>query len=651
MGERENGGPGRYYLYVGGHDLSPSNVFFDVQDEWAAQELCGLFTDEYDSGDGDRFRYKHIATKSLRENIRLEEALDDLRLYDDPDPGIYDPPPPKGVMERAQYAQRASAWYELLLRRHDQVREAENVAIDATGSSPPIPGDNAPDVTLEDIQRLLEKHRLIFLYFAAPRRQNPLHRGEPWETVNERDLPNIPTDEIDSEGEFLFSHRRRLEGFAQAAIAKFGTGEGNVPRVMDQSGTVVEVEGGSRPYWVLDEHACLYLEESADAILDACRRAMNGNSCRPHVRLLIEVKGVLRDEGMTKWYSANLVRWRYLMRLDETIHALKTADFNVSSDASIDTDSQRQESDTDPLPDIGEIPTMPEEDNRNSGLILLLMLAQAYYTMLEATVSMASWVTMLDMELNHSYLWTVQNLTNLLKNHEHLKDFPDTFEPVLPDLYPSTIADLEWQDMIAPEVEGFLATVQKYVMSKGCYDPEENSPAWVMVELFRPSIMRAVECAEKYNKRMRAAQRRILGQPESKEQTKQNASRPPETPKPTTFATPEGATWSDVKLKLVDGETVAIKVASEPTRRFIYAELDMMDGRTQKPNKQWELLRDFASNFGTLTWRSPGAASNVKWQQRVLAKKLKAFFGIEGEPIVLTDDRKGWRTVFAIEPD
>lgn len=96
---------------------------------------------------------------------------------------------------------------------------------------------------------------------------------------------------------------------------------------------------------------------------------------------------------------------------------------------------------------------------------------------------------------------------------------------------------------------------------------------------------------------------------------------------------------------------MAIKVASEPTRRFIYAELDMMDGRTQKPNKQWELLRDFASSFGTLTWKSPGAAPNVKWQQSVLAKKLKAFFGIEGEPIVLTDDRKGWRTVFAIEPD
>src|SRR5690606_10547296 len=122
----DSGGAGRYFLYVGGHDLSPSNVFFDVRDEWAAQELCGLFADEYDAGKGDRFRYKHIAAQSLRENIRLEEALDDLRLYDDPDLGIYDPPPPKSVMERAQYARRASAWYELLLRRYDQGRHNEN---------------------------------------------------------------------------------------------------------------------------------------------------------------------------------------------------------------------------------------------------------------------------------------------------------------------------------------------------------------------------------------------------------------------------------------------------------------------------------------------------------------------------------------------
>jgi hypothetical protein len=123
-------------------------------------------------------------------------------------------------------------------------------------------------------------------------------------------------------------------------------------------------------------------------------------------------------------------------------------------------------------------------------------------------------------------LWTVQNLTNLLKNHEHLQDFPVKFEPIVPDLYPSTIADLEWQDMIAPEAEGFLAAAQRYVVTKGYYEPEEKSPAWIMVELFRPSIQRAVECAERYHDRMRSEQRKILGVSKKQFQTHAGSSRP-----------------------------------------------------------------------------------------------------------------------------
>jgi hypothetical protein len=35
----------------------------------------------------------------------------------------------------------------------------------------------------------------------------------------------------------------------------------------------------------------------------------------------------------------------------------------------------------------------------------------------------------------------------------------------------------------------------------------------------------------------------------------------------------------------------------------------------------------------------------------LLARDLKAFFRIAGEPIVMTDDGKGWRTIFTVEPD
>lgn len=103
MDESGDSESGRFYLFVGQGHLSPSNVFFDVNDEWAARELCGIFTDEF----GIPCQYKHVSEHSLRESIRLDEALSELRLYEDPDPGVYDPSPPHEMLMRAQYALRA----------------------------------------------------------------------------------------------------------------------------------------------------------------------------------------------------------------------------------------------------------------------------------------------------------------------------------------------------------------------------------------------------------------------------------------------------------------------------------------------------------------------------------------------------------------
>jgi hypothetical protein len=154
---------------------------------------------------------------------------------------------------------------------------------------------------------------------------------------------------------------------------------------------------------------------------------------------------------------------------------------------------------------------MSSEDRLNSALNLLFLLAQAYYKILESVVSSANWFCALDLELNESYLWTVTNLKNLLANHEDLRDFPEPFEPIFPDLYPSTIVDVDWQDMVAPDVERFLSTVQRYVRSKGIYQPEQSSPAWTFVELFRPSAEDALGRASAYSKRMRDHARKVFG--------------------------------------------------------------------------------------------------------------------------------------------
>ena len=154
---------------------------------------------------------------------------------------------------------------------------------------------------------------------------------------------------------------------------------------------------------------------------------------------------------------------------------------------------------------------MSPEDRKNSGLAVLLLVAQAYYKLLEAVVSMASWVAAVDLNLNQSYLWTVMALSNLLRNHEDLKDFPEPFEPAFPDLFPSTIRDAEWEDEVALHAEAFLSAVQRYVISKGLHEEEGGSPGWWFIELYRPSVNLSIERANAYHERMRQACKQMLG--------------------------------------------------------------------------------------------------------------------------------------------
>lgn len=148
-------------------------------------------------------------------------------------------------------------------------------------------------------------------------------------------------------------------------------------------------------------------------------------------------------------------------------------------------------------------------DLRASGLNLLLLVAQAYYKMLECVLS--SPCQALDLDLNQQYLWTVTTFESLLKNNPELRDFPGKFEPLVPDLYPSTVRDFEWEDFAAPQVEGTLAEVQKYVFGKGGAGAlPQGSPAWIFVEMFRPNVTASIEKAEAYHERMQQHLRQML---------------------------------------------------------------------------------------------------------------------------------------------
>lgn len=66
--------------------------------------------------------------------------------------------------------------------------------------------------------------------------------------------------------------------------------------------------------------------------------------------------------------------------------------------------------------------------------------------------------------------------------------------------------------MLAPEAESFLSTVQQYAQRKGMYAPEEGSPAWILVELFRPSVEQAIKRADAYHDRIRGHLKKMFRQ-------------------------------------------------------------------------------------------------------------------------------------------
>lgn len=652
-----------FFLTVRSDASSPPSVFYYADDEWMAIELCKLFKSEFGQFCDHEFSPMVVSGDDTTQLVRLRTAVDEVSLYQDPDPGIYDPEPTQELLQLANYYLRATQWESLL----ESLRKQEPKESRTKG-----PEQGAATATsefeiqaLERVLTLLEKHRLMFLYFAVPKQINPLATGNKWQpdSLKPDQFPKFKSDEIDDDGEFLFTYRRRLEQFVQTCYSKFGSGAGSKPRVLTEDCTVVDVEGGSLPAWYLDDGACVYLDESAEQILASMRDALRKGQSRLLQPFVKAIKDALHDEGKSKWYSSEPVRWEYVSRLDSIMHELRTYELDQLAPGKAatteDTATAFQNDPTDSPNATAEdlLRGIPEEDDRNSGLILLMLLAQAYYKMLEATTSISDWLTMMDLELNSSYMWTVQNLTNLLNNHKHLSDFPEKFEPIFEDLYPTTIADVEWQLMVAPHADGFLSAVQRYVVKKGTYEPEEGSPAWIMVQLFRPGVETAIERAENYNRRLRKKKHELFDSPPSPD-IRSTSDRDLMDDKSGSgdlkkhaidfgFPSLEGCKWSDVTIKFINTETVTLRI-KEKSARLVFSDFGMEQKNTRKPTVQWYLLEDFAKENGILDWTSRRAHPANRKRRENLSASLKSFFGIPGEPIIRTDDGNGWQTVFNV---
>ena len=114
---------------------------------------------------------------------------------------------------------------------------------------------------------------------------------------------------------------------------------------------------------------------------------------------------------------------------------------------------------------------------------------------------------------------------------------------------------------------------------------------------------------------------------------------------PKQFPTPRGSTWSDVSIRFLGSESVHVTVRGE-VRELDPAGMNLLDGRTKKPNLQWQLLRAFGLAGGYISWKRGDASKEYQKRKETLSKALRAFFGIDGEPIVM--DGKDWRCRFKV---
>ncbi len=139
------------------------------------------------------------------------------------------------------------------------------------------------------------------------------------------------------------------------------------------------------------------------------------------------------------------------------------------------------------------------KSSKNEALNLLLVVAQAYYKMLELAIGCPDPV--LDLELNTAYRCVIKSLKKILRDYECLQDFPAPFTPVVPNLCPMTLRDLKWKD-VAVNAEIFLGTVHEYVTTNGIRSPEPESAAGRTLALAGKEIDTAIERATAYRRRM-----------------------------------------------------------------------------------------------------------------------------------------------------
>lgn len=106
-----------------------------------------------------------------------------------------------------------------------------------------------------------------------------------------------------------------------------------------------------------------------------------------------------------------------------------------------------------------------------------------------------------------------------------------------------------------------------------------------------------------------------------------------------------------MRLRFTDAETLAVHITgASNARRMDFREAGFADGRKGRPNKQWDVLIEFALNGGMIL---PGQRHPFKvrtFHVHRLGAALRALFHTEQKPFEYLNAQRGWRARFRVEP-
>lgn len=171
---------------------------------------------------------------------------------------------------------------------------------------PVLPAATSLERASERLEFCLERHRLMFLYFAGAMR---LREGLQ-EFVRQDEIRGWEafTRSVDTEGEFLFKERWFLDRYADEAVVRFGSCDATDDTAKNQT-----------RFWCLEEGSSTYLEASSDAVRNAVSQVRHFDKNKHWSDLLLRCLEVTHDNGSPRWYATSRCSWSYLGALDTVI--------------------------------------------------------------------------------------------------------------------------------------------------------------------------------------------------------------------------------------------------------------------------------------------------------------------------------------------